>query len=115
MKSLGKLLALTLLFLFAAGVIGALAMQLMNQNSVDGLAATSQFFEHNKLLFTAFRVSLLSLLFWQWERFISWLAKIHHWDDDMRFSIIEARWRILSWFVIFEMIVNQNLLGYLFN
>ena len=115
MKSIGKLLALTVLLLLATGVITLLVLTLMGQNSIEGLASTGQFFEQNRLTFTAFRLSLLAVLFWQWDGFIQWLAKKQAWDDDLRLTLLAARWRILTWFVIFEIVINQNLIGYLLN
>lgn len=115
MKSIGKLLALTVLLLLATGVITLLVLTLMGQNSIESLASTGQFFEQNRLIFTAFRLSFLAVLFWQWDWVIHWLAKKQAWDDDLRLTLLDARWRILTWFVIFEIVINQNLIGYLLN
>ena len=113
MKSIAKLMALTAALLLLIGVIVLLVIQLTNQNTLEGLAAISQFFEQQKWTFTVFRVCLLAGLFWQWIPLIHWLARRNNWDDELRVTLIEARWKVLAWFVLFELIVNQNLLGYL--
>jgi len=115
MKSIAKLVALTTACLFATGIILLLVMKLLGQDSVEGVVALSTFFEQKRMLFTAFRMSLLTLVFWQWDPFINWLSARYHWDDEMRDIIIEARWQILAWFIVFEIVVNQNLIGFAIN
>ncbi|MCU7801316.1 MAG: hypothetical protein KZQ70_14585 [gamma proteobacterium symbiont of Lucinoma myriamae] len=115
MKSIGKLLTLTTVLLMAIGLIVLFGMSLFDQDSVEGFTAISQFFEQQKLLFTVFRMSLLAIVFWHWESFINWLSKMHQWEEEMRLIIIDARWKILAWFVVFEIMINQNLIGFLLN
>lgn len=115
MKSMSKFLTLTMALFVVTGIILWLVLIIFNQNSVDGVASFSQFFEQQKLMFTGFRVVLVATIFWQWERLINWLANFHRWEEKMRSTVIDSRWPILGWFVFFEIIVNQNLIGYLLN
>ena len=115
MKSIGKLLALTMKILFVIGVILLFGLKIFDQDSIEGVSSLSHFFEQQKLMFTFFRVALLTVVFWQWNVLINGLAKIHDWENEMRLTLIDAHWKILIWFVIFEIVINQNLMGYVLN
>lgn len=115
MKSMGKFLALTMGLLFVTAIVLLTGLVIFNQNSVSGVASLSQFFDQQKLMFMLFRVVFFGIIFWQWPLIINWLANFHKWEDKMRLIVIDSRWKILTWFVFFEIIVNQNLIGYLFN
>ena len=115
MKKALKLLALTLGLLLIVGLIMMTVLQLGGQKSVDGLLSLSQFLEREKLIFTVFRLSLILMVFWQWESLGRWLADKRHWDKDLYQLFLQIKWKVLAWILVFEVVVNQNLIAYLFN
>lgn len=115
MKSMGKFLLLTVGLLLVTGFFMYFFLKLTGLDSAEGLAQVQLFFEQQKWTFTAFRVSLLILVFWKWASFIHWLSRVFKMHNDDRDNIIRHRWPIMGWFVFFELMINQNLLGYLFN
>lgn len=114
MKSMGKLFFLMTVLLLIIGVIVLFSLQFVDLQNLEAIASMSQFVERQKWPFTAFRVCLLAMLFWQWVPLMNALARHNKWDDEVRVRIIDARWKVLGWFALFEVIVNQNLLGYIF-
>ena len=90
-------------------------IQIVGQGSIDGLGTLSQFLEQQKLLFTVFRLSLSIVVFWQWEKLIHWLAQKKQWDKKISQLLLAIKWKIAGWILLFELIVNQNILAYLLN
>lgn len=114
MKSMGKLFFLTTIVLLMLGIMVFFSMQFVEQKNLEAIASMSQFIEGQKWPFTVFRVCLLAMVFWQWVPLMNALARRNEWDDEVRLRIIDARWKVLGWFVLFEVIVIQNSLGYIF-
>ena len=115
MNSFFKFFALTVGVSLLVGLVAMVIIQIGGQNSAEGLAGISHFLEQQKLIFTAFRLSIIILVFWKWEQLIQWFASKKNWDQDMIQLMIDLKWKILAWILLFEIVVNQNLLGYLLN
>ena len=115
MKKTIKLLALMVGLLLISGVIMMIVFQIGGQNSVEGLSTLSQFLEQQKIIFTAFRLSLVIIVFWKWALLGHWLARIRQWDDELLQLFLDIKWKVLIWILIFELVINQNLIGYLLN
>ena len=115
MRETIKLLAQMFGMLLIAGLFMMAVIEIGGQNSVDSLGSLSQFLDHQKLLFTIFRLSLIIIVFWQWENIIHWLAQKKQWDKKISQLLLAIKWKIAGWILLFELIVNQNILAYLLN
>ncbi len=64
-----------------------------------------------KPIFTGIRLSLIALVAVAWP-FVT--RNLHRWEriDEVQATIMLAsRWRIVTWFVVIELVLGQNLLG----
>ena len=66
-----------------------------------------------KPILTGIRVSLITLVAIAWP----WLTKsLHRWrhlDTAQAATLLALRWRIVTWLVVIELVLGQNLLGQL--
>ena len=115
MKKAIIFIGLTISVLLIAGLFMMAMIQIIGKNSIDSLGALSQFLDHQKFLFTVFRLSLIIIVFWQWEKIIHWLVQKKQWDKKMSQLLLAIKWKIAGWILLFELIVNQNILAYLLN
>jgi len=115
MRKAIKLLAMMVGMLLIVGLFMMAVIQIGGQNSVDSLGSLSQFLDHQKFLFTVFRLSMIIIVFWQWEKIIHWLARKKQWDKEISQLLLTIKWKIAGWILLFELIVNQNILAYLLN
>ena len=115
MRKTLKFFGLMISVLLIAGLFMIAVIEIGGQDSVDSLGSLSQFLDHQKFLFTVFRLSLLIIVFWQWENLIHWLAQKKQWDKEMSQLLLAIKWKIAGWILLFELIVNQNILAYLLN
>ena len=64
-----------------------------------------------KPVFTGIRLSLIVLVAVAW-RFVT--NYLHHWgriDESQATMILALRWRIVTWLMVIELVLGQNLLG----
>ncbi len=115
MKSVGKLLLMSAGFMLFIGIVLFVTFKVIGINYIDGMIEVNQFLEQKKWVFIAFRVSLLIMIFWQWDTFTQWLSRVFKLEQEKIVLIKSARWRIFGWFVFFELVINQNLMNYLLN
>ena len=111
-SSLLKALFLTVITIIIIGIFIFIFIQANGKGSVDGVVILSQLFEQNKLSFTLVRLTLLGLFIWYWETIVRWMSRYKNWDDDLYQYVRTLRWRSFGWMLIFEIIVNQNIIAY---
>ncbi|HEB66771.1 MAG TPA: histidine kinase [Gammaproteobacteria bacterium] len=64
-------------------------------------------------LLTAIRVSLIALVAIAWPWVANGLHRWGHLDAAQASTLLALRWRIVSWLVVIELVLGQNLLGQL--
>jgi len=65
-----------------------------------------------KTAFTVLRLSLIAVIALLWPML---MGVFHRWrriDDARRAELLAVRWRIVAWMVVIELMLGQNLLGY---
>lgn len=67
-----------------------------------------------KPVLTGFRLTIIALVAIAWP----WLVNaLHRWgriDGTQAANLIAVRWRIVTWLVVIELVLGQNLLGQVF-
>jgi len=64
-----------------------------------------------KPVFTGIRLFVLAMVAMVWPLVIN---SLHRWgriDDAQATTLLALRWRIVTWFVVIELVLGQNLLG----
>jgi hypothetical protein len=102
-------LALTLLAFALTLVIGGLLWQSIDTASV---AAFQGQVEAMKPVFMTLRLSVITVLALLWPMLISAFHRWRRIDDARRAELFAVRWRIVAWLVVIELMLGQNLLGY---
>ncbi|MES9889903.1 MAG: hypothetical protein ABW165_02575 [Candidatus Thiodiazotropha sp.] len=64
-----------------------------------------------KPLLTGIRVSLIALLAMGWPWIVNTLERWGRLDETQAANLLAVRWRIVTWFVVIELVLGQNLLG----
>ncbi len=64
-----------------------------------------------KPLLTGIRVSLITLLAMGWPWIVSALQRWGRLDDIQAKKLVAVRWRIVTWLLVIELVLGQNLLG----
>ena len=112
MKPFIKMFALIAIILLVSALFMVVMLRITGGNA-NSLAAISQFFEQHRLFFTVFRLGLLLTLYINWEKSVQWLSRKKDWDSDMETMVLQLKTRFFVWMLIFELVINQNLLSYL--
>ena len=67
-----------------------------------------------KPVLTGFRIAIIAMVAIAWP----WLVNaLHRWgriDGTQAANLIAVRWRIVTWLVVIELVLGQNLLGQVF-
>jgi hypothetical protein len=101
-------LLLTLLASALALVAGGILWQSVDTSS---LVAIHTRVDAMKPAFTGFRLFLIAMLAMAWPLFTN---SLHHWgrlDESQATTLLALRWRIVTWLVVIELVLSQNLLG----
>ncbi len=114
MSAFFKMFGLVTIILVISGLLMVVVLKATGGNA-DSLIAISHFFEKQRLFFTIFRLGLLLTLYINWETAVKWLSRKKDWDKEMETSVLQLKSRFFIWMLIFEIVVNQNLLSYLIN
>ena len=69
--------------------------------------------ESLKPILTAIQVSLIALLAIAWPWLANGLRRWGHLDAAQAATLLALRWRIVTWLVVIELVLGQNLLGQL--
>lgn len=99
---------LTLLVFGLALGIGALLWQSVKTTSV---VAVQTRIEVMKPVFTAIRLLVIGLVALSWPAVT---RSLHRWgrvDEGGAARLLSLRWRIVTWLVVIELMLGQNLLG----
>ncbi len=64
-----------------------------------------------KPLFTGFRLFLIALMAMTWPLLTSGLHRWGRIDEGQRDNLDNLRWRVVTWLVVIELVLGQNLLG----
>ncbi len=64
-----------------------------------------------KPLFTGFRLFLIVLAAMTWPLLTSILHRWERIDEGQRETLDNLRWRVVTWLVVIELVLGQNLLG----
>ncbi len=64
-----------------------------------------------KPVFTAIRLSLITLVAVAWPFLTSGLHRWEQIDEGQRDTLANLRWRVVTWLVVIELVLGQNLLG----
>ena len=67
-----------------------------------------------KPMFTGFRLFLITLVAAAWPFVTSTLNRFGQIDDVQASILLALRWRIVTWLVVIELVLGQNLLGQVF-
>ncbi|MEW8052871.1 MAG: hypothetical protein AB2809_21145 [Candidatus Thiodiazotropha sp.] len=61
--------------------------------------------------FTGIRLSLISIVAMTWPFLTSGLHRWGQIDEYQRDMLADLRWRVVTWLVVIELVLGQNLLG----
>ena len=67
--------------------------------------------EELKPVFTTIRFLLIGLVALSWPVLTNGLYRWGRIDEEGRANLMSLRWRIVTWLVVIELILGQNLLG----
>ncbi|MEJ1339871.1 MAG: hypothetical protein RNU03_13620 [Candidatus Sedimenticola sp. (ex Thyasira tokunagai)] len=101
-------LLLTLLAVALALSTGGIIWHSVQTSSVSEIQSR---IDALKPLFTGFRLFLIALVAMAWPLLTS---SLHCWgriDEGQRDTLDSLRWRIVTWLVVVELMLGQNLLG----
>ena len=99
---------LTLLAFGLALGIGAILWYSVETTSV---AALQTGIEALKPLLTGIRLSLIALVAIAWPWIVNVLQRWGRLDEAQAANLLAARWRMVTWLVVIELVLGQNLLG----
>lgn len=99
---------LTLLTFGLALGIGALLWQSVQTTSV---VAVQTRIEVMKPVFTAIRLLVIALVALLWPGVSRTLHRRGHVDEAGAERLLSLRWRVVTWLVVIELMLGQNLLG----
>jgi len=89
-------------------VIGAVLWQWVRTSSVIELAHQVSSL---KSVFSVLRLTVIALLAAFWPALTHGFARWRQLDNTARAQLLAARWRIVGWLVLLELILGQNLLA----
>ena len=101
-------LLLTLLAFALALVAGGILWHSVDTSSVVAMQSR---IDALKPIFTGFRLFLIALVAVLWP-FVT--SNLHSWgriDETRAMTLLALRWRIVTWLVVIELVLGQNLLG----
>ena len=107
MRRRGFLLLTLLAFVLALGA-GGLLWQSVESSSVSEVRTR---IDALKPVFDGFRMGLIALLAMSWPFLVKGL---HHWgriNEPQTITLLALRWRVVTWLVVIELVLGQNLLG----
>ena len=103
-----------LLTLLAVGLALGAGAILWRSVETTSVVAVQTRIEALKPVLTGFRLTIIALVAIAWP----WLVNgLHRWgriDGTQAANLIAVRWRIVTWLVVIELVLGQNLLGQVF-
>ena len=101
-------LLLTLLAFVLALVVGGGLWYSVETSSVSEIQSRV---DALKPTFTGFRLFLIALVAMTWPLLTSGLHRWGQIDEGQRDTLDNLRWRVVTWLVVIEGVLGQNLLG----
>ena len=101
-------LLLTLLAVALALIIGGILWQLVETSSVGEIQSR---IDALKPVFTGIRLFLITLVAMTWPLLTSGLYRWGRIDESQQDTLDNLRWRVVTWLVVIELVLGQNLLG----
>ena len=101
---------LCLITVLAAIAIGVVLLLLLNGSSITSLRASVDAY-HFPL--TAVRLGIIGLIALAWPRLIRHSEHRGYIGIDRSIELASMRWRILTWLLLIEMLIGQNLMWWL--
>ena len=102
------LVMLTLLVFATALGIGAFLWQSVQTSSVDAIRIRVDML---KPVLTTIRFVLIALVTLSWPVVVQGLYRWGRVDDVGAVRLLSLRWRAVTWLIVIELILGQNLLG----
>ncbi|WP_051302402.1 hypothetical protein [Sedimenticola selenatireducens] len=100
-----------LLTLLAFGLALGIGAFLWHSLQTASLVAIQSRIELMKPLFTTIRLLLIGLVALAWPAVTRWLHRRGRIDEGGAGRLLSLRWRIVTWLLIIELLLGQNLLG----
>ena len=103
----GFLLLTLLAFVLALGA-GGLLWQSVESSSVSEVRVR---IDDLKPVFDRFRLGLIAMLAMSWPFLVK---RLHRWErinEAQTMTLLALRWRVITWLVVIELVLGQNLLG----
>ena len=101
-------LALSLLALFLAFVIGAVLFEAARMSSLEDVQAS---LAHLTPSATAVRVTLIALVAIFWPQIAAFIARRNGYDAEAAAALQAWRWRLVGWLIVIELVIGQNVLN----
>ena len=99
---------MTLLAIVLTMAVGSILWHLVETSS---LAAIQARVVAIKPIFTGIRLFLIALVAILWPYITNGLHLMRKIDADQQATLNTLRWRIVTWLVVFELVLGQNLIG----
>lgn len=100
-----------LLTLLAFGLVLGAGAILWHTVETSSVVAVQTRIETLKPLLTGIRLSLIALVAIAWPWIVNILQRWDHVNEMQAENLLAARWRIVTWLVVIELVLGQNLLG----
>ncbi len=101
-------LLLTLLAFVLALVTGGILWHSVETSSISEIQTRV---DAMKPVFTGFRLFLIALVAVAWPFLTNGLHRWGQIDEAQATTLLALRWRIVTWLVVIELVLGQNLLG----
>ncbi|WP_038036455.1 hypothetical protein [Thioalkalivibrio sp. ALE20] len=99
-----RYLVLGLAALFALVLIGG-----MGWHFIEGAAGVRERLDRVEHWMTAWRWLAIAVIGVGWRYWVEWLGG--HLEPAARANLIAARWQVVGWMVVLELLLAQNLVG----
>jgi len=100
-----------LLTLLAFGLALGIGVILWRSVETTSVVAVQTRVDALKPLLTGIRLSLIALVAIAWPWIVNILQRWGHVNEMQAENLLAARWRIVTWLVVIELVLGQNLLG----
>jgi len=110
-KRRSGLVVMSLLAFILVLAVGAYLWQAVEASSIS--VVQSQIGQLKPFL-TTLRLLLIGLIALFWPTLMNLLYRIGPIDAEGRVQLLTLRWRVITWMVVIELVLGQNLLGQFF-
>ena len=100
-----------MLFLSGVSLAGLVIAGVFAWHHFQDTQAIAAGIERSKLWLIAWRAVLFVSLIGLWPRLINALAGRYGWSDAQRQYVSARRWRVVTWLIVIELVLVQNLIG----